>query len=170
MIIALTGHREQRLNLPSDVSDKKWDAIRTWIWNTIVSEIDKNPNDKIICFTGLASGSDMALGYTVANMKKAGFNVELHAIAPCRGYGRKNPNYQFVMENTDKVINIHDKWVKTCDNDRDEYMAAKCDKMIAIYDRIRTGGVFNTIKKCNNYNKEVIYCPEGIVTKYQDIF
>jgi hypothetical protein len=42
--------------------------------------------------------------------------------------------------------------------------------MIAIYDRIRTGGVFDTIKKCNNYNKEVIYCPEGIVTKYQDIF
>ena len=27
MIIALTGHREERLNLPPDVSDSKWEHI-----------------------------------------------------------------------------------------------------------------------------------------------
>lgn len=27
MIIALTGHREERLNLPMDVSDNRWEHI-----------------------------------------------------------------------------------------------------------------------------------------------
>ena len=50
MIIALTGHREQRLNLPSDVSDKKWEAVNIWIWNTIAFEINKHPNEKNYLF------------------------------------------------------------------------------------------------------------------------
>ena len=68
MIIALTGHREERLNLPPDVSDSKWEHITTWLRNTLLIEMQKLHNEELIVFCGLATGSDMAIGYTVANM------------------------------------------------------------------------------------------------------
>lgn len=168
MIIALTGHREERLNLPPDVSDSKWKHITTWLRNTLLIEMQRLNNEELIVFCGLATGSDMAIGYTVANMKKDGVNIKLYCIAPCKNYNNTNSNYAFVIKYADEIINIHDKWVKGCDRDRDDYMTSNCDKMIAIYDGIETGGVFYTVKKCKKQNKEIIYCPKNIVFKYRE--
>ena len=157
MILALTGHREQRLNLPTDVSAEEWKPIRKWIKEQILLI---NPNE---VFTGMASGSDMAIGYVVAQMKDTGYDIKLSCILPCKGYGTRNPNYEFIINHANDIIEMHGEWIKGCDNDRDDYMASNCDILLAVYDRTPTGGVYSTINKAKKQHKQIIYCPTEIL-------
>ena len=170
MIIALSGHREKRLNLPLSIKDKQWTDILNWLKETITNIINEHPNEEIICYSGLACGSDMAFACAVIDLKKQGYNIKLHGIAPCNNYNCSDPNYKYVYRNCDNVIDIHDEWIKGCDTDRDNYMLEHCDILIVIYDKIRTGGVYNIIKNAEKINKPIIYCPEEIVCKHQNLF
>lgn len=158
MIIALTGHREKRLNLPTDVSLPEWNPIRDWIRTEIITRHATE------VFTGMASGSDMAIAYEVAKMKQEGYNIILTCVLPCKGYGTRTPNYQFVKESADNVIEIHNKWVKGCDDDRDDYMAKNCDLMLAIFDGNKCGGVWRTMNMAHDYKKDIICCPLNLLT------
>lgn len=153
MILALTGHREQRLNLPVDVSTVEWDGIRHWIRQSI---IDYGAD---VVFSGMASGSDMAMAYETAKMKDEGHRIKLKLVLPCPDYGMRTPNYDYVYRRADKIITIYDHWFKGCDDGRDDYMAKNCDMMLAIFDGNRTGGVWSTMNKAHNYGKTVINCP-----------
>lgn len=156
--IAMTGHRPERLGLPLDVRSNEWAPIRYWIHNTLKEFIDKY--GEITVFTGMASGADIVMGYVATLMKQSGFPVKINCICPCTGYGRKDPVYTQIMERADEVINIHDAWVRGCDNDRDEYMAKNCDFMFAIFDGHQKGGVWSTLKKAYRYKKPVSFCPK----------
>ena len=153
MIIALTGHREQRLNLPADVTADKWCGIRHWIRQEIIN----NKADEV--FSGMASGSDMAMAYEAARLKDEGHRLKLTLVLPCPDYGMRTPNYEYVYRRANKIVNIYDHWFKGCDEGRDDYMAKNCDIMLAIFDGNKTGGVWSTMNKAHNYNKTVICCP-----------
>jgi uncharacterized phage-like protein YoqJ len=153
MIIALTGHREQRLNLPADVTADKWCGIRHWIRQDIIN----NKADEV--FSGLASGSDMAMAYEAARLKDEGHKLKLTLVLPCPDYGMRTPNYEYVYRRANKIVNIYDHWFKGCDEGRDDYMAKNCDIMLAIFDGNKTGGVWSTMNKAHNYNKTVRCCP-----------
>lgn len=81
MIIALTGHREQRLNLPSDVALDDWKNIRQWIRQQIID----NKADTVL--SGMADGSDLAIAYEVVQMKKEGYPIKLTCVFPCKNCG-----------------------------------------------------------------------------------
>ena len=151
MIIALTGHREQRLNLPSDVALDDWKNIRQWIRQQIID----NKADTVL--SGMAGGSDLAIAYEVVQMKKEGYPIKLTCVFPCKNYNVSNQYYKYITNNADNIVEIHDEWFKGCDNDRDQYMVDNCDILLAIFDGNKNGGVYSTIRKAEKKNKKIIY-------------
>ena len=69
-----------------------------------------------------------------------GFDVPLSAIA-------------------DEWIELSDEFYKGCDNVRDQYMVDHCDVLFAVWDGIKSGGVWSTIRKAHKAGKQIIYCP-----------
>lgn len=47
-------------------------------------------------------------------------------------------------------------------------MVDNCDVLLAIWDGNKSGGVWSTIRKAKKACKKIIYCPQEIVTKYQE--
>ena len=63
MIVALTGHRPQRLGLPDDELDIKWARIGCWIFNQILDVSD--------VYCGMANGSDILIGLNTCIIKES---------------------------------------------------------------------------------------------------
>ena len=156
MIIALTGHREQRLGLSSDVSLSEWKPIRNWIREQILQQLTKG---QVEFMSGMASGSDRAAAYEVCKLKEEGFPITLTCVFPCKNYNTSDINNNYIRQNADNIIELHEAFFKGCDNDRDQYMAEHCDIMLAIFDGNKNSGVWSTIKKATRNNKTVIYYP-----------
>ena len=162
-VIALTGHIPERLGLPDSVLNSDWVKIRNWIKDRLLEYIDKY--GEIEVFSGMASGSDIAMAVVATLLKHDNYNIKLTCVCPCKGYGSKEKLYKFIRENADNVINIHESWVRGCDNDRDDYMAKNCDIMLAIYDGHKNSGVYKTIQRAQKYKKEVVCIPKNLLNE-----
>ena len=162
MIIALTGHRPERLALPKDVSLPQWKNIIDWISEEILY-VSNSSKEEVEIFSGMASGADIAIAYAALQLKKD-FKLKLTLVCPFEGYGHDNPHYNEILNGADSIINLNKKWVKGCDDARDDYMAKHCDIMLAIYDGNKNGGVWSTLNKAWRYGKHIVYCPLDLIT------
>lgn len=157
MRVALTGHRPQRLGLPADELDSKWDKIGCWITNQILDVSD--------VYCGMANGSDILLGLKACNVKQKNSKLKLHCILPCKNYEVANRYHKKLKKEADEWVELSDRYYKGCDNVRDQYMVEHCDVLLAIWDGNKIGGVWKTICKAQKVGKKVIYCPKEILSK-----
>lgn len=164
MIIALTGHRPERLGLPKDVSLPQWENIIRWIKTELMrAGLGLTEGEELEVFSGMASGADIAIAYAALQLKE-NFKLKLTLVCPFEGYGHDNPHYNEILKGADSIINLNKKWVKGCDDARDDYMAKHCDIMLAIYDGNKNGGVWSTLNKAWRYGKHIVYCPLDLIT------
>lgn len=157
MKVALTGHREQRLGLPKDVSALEWTGIREWMRKEILSYV--RPTQTAVIITGMASGSDMAFGYVASQLKDEGYNISILCAEPCENYNNSDPWAKFVEEHADEFWYAGKEYKKGADNLRDDFMAQECDIMLAIFDGKKNGGVWSTLGKAAAYGKCIACCP-----------
>lgn len=162
MKIALTGHRPERLGLPTDELDYKWDAINCWIQTTYKQLHDTDSDVEVLC--GMASGSDIRFGMSLAFID----GVKLHCVLPCKEYNSNHKYYATLKNVANKWTELSEEFYRGCDNARDQYMVDNCDVLLAIWDGNKSGGVWSTIRKAKKACKKIIYCPQEIVTKYQE--
>lgn len=168
MRIALTGHRPQRL-FGEDLDNEKWQAIKHWIQKILLE------NHCTVAYSGMASGSDMLFALAVKELKEKGNNINLKLVFPCKNYGSKSKDKKYlqwrreIIKAADEEIYIHEEWCKTADDDRDKYMVKHCNALIAIFDGNNVGGVYNTIQYAKKDNKSIIYCPDKLVKKRNEI-
>lgn len=162
MKIALTGHRPERLGLPKDELDDKWDAINCWIQTTYKQLHDIDSDIEVLC--GMASGSDIRFGMSLAFID----GVKLHCVLPCKEYNSNHKYYATLKYVANKWTELSEEFYRGCDNVRDQYMVDNCDVLLAIWDGNKSGGVWSTIRKAKKACKKIIYCPQEIVTKYQE--
>lgn len=155
--VALTGHKPQRLNLPMSEKDPKWDKIKYWI-ESMYTELYKLDQD-IDIYCGMSKGCDIKFGITL--MSKPG--VKLHCVLPCKEYNSESEYYSILKERADEWIILSEEFYKGCDNVRDKYMVDHCDILLAIWDRNKSGGVWNTIKMAKKSNRKIIYIPKDLL-------
>lgn len=162
MKVALTGHRPQRLSLPEDEKDEKWKAIEYWLNGILIGFSDAEETD-IYC--GMATGSDIALALTTiyARSVEKINNLKLHCVLPCKDYNSSHPYYKEIKNISDEWIELADEFYKGCDNVRDQYMVDHCDVLLAVWDGIKSGGVWSTIRKAQKAGKQIIYCPKEVL-------
>ena len=144
MKVALTGHRPQRLGMPDDELDDKWDEIGNWIRNNLIQMLQTTllEDDSLDVYCGMATGSDILFGTSSAFLKAADIvPLKLHCVLPCKDY------------------NSSHKFYKGCDNVRDQYLVDHCDVLLAVWDGIKSGGVWSTIRKAQKAGKTIVYCP-----------
>lgn len=154
MRIALTGHKNERLKGQNSF-------VETWILKLLCYLLT---GQEIECLCGMAQGSDILFGNCAKRLRDYGENVKLTLCMPCKGYGmqRADDAYFNIFNNADKIVYMQDKWDKDCDNKRDRYMVDNCDILLAIWDGVKSGGVWSTIKYARKVEKPIIYIDKKI--------
>lgn len=152
MKIALTGHRKKRLR-GQEVK------VYKWIINTFNILFTGQEEKEILC--GMAKGADILFGQAALHYPD---NIKLHLCLPCKHYGEVNadPAYWELMDYASRVTYMQDKWSKGCDDKRDKFMVDNCDILLAVWDGIKAGGTWSTIKYAFAQGKPVIYIDRSI--------
>lgn len=152
--VALTGHRHGRLGYNSNLNHPDWYPIIDWMKEKIQEyEITD-------VYSGMAEGCDMVFALAAIQVKKCGYSLKLHCILPCKNYQSSHPLYEYIKNQADEWVELSEEFYKGCDNIRDQYMVDHSDKLFAIWDGNKTGGVWSTIGKAQKKNMEIIYYPK----------
>jgi len=159
MNVALTGHRPQRLGYRelNLYTFAEWRKIIDWLKEKI---IELNVTD---AYCGMASGCDIAYGIAIYELKREGYEINLHCVLPCQNYNSKIGWHKYLKECADEWIELSDEFYKGCDNVRDQYMVDHSDKLFAIWDGNESGGVWSTIQKAKEKGIEVICYPKELL-------
>lgn len=166
MKVALTGHRPERLGMPDNELDDKWNKIRDWIVNNLIQMFRTTllEDDSLDVYCGMATGSDILFGMSSIFLKVGIVPLKLHCVLPCKNYNSSHKYYNDIKLFADEWIELSEEFYKGCDSVRDQYMVDHCDVLLAIWDGNQSGGVWSTIRKAQKAGKQIIYCPRGIVT------
>lgn len=153
MIIALTGHRPQRLNNEWNLNGPCCKFVKQEL-QKIIDE--KKPN-KII--SGMALGSD-----TMWAMLGIENDIAVIAAIPCSDHGEKWPKfikkqYKELIQHPliEKVIVSKGSYTPEKMVIRDMYMVDLCDLLVAVYDNTPHGGTYHTIKYAQSEGKPIIF-------------
>lgn len=71
-----------------------------------------------------------------------------------------NEDIDFFVREDEYGDNCVYRIYRGCDDVRDQYMIDHSDKLFAIWDGIKAGGVYSTIRKAQKKNIDVIYYPK----------
>ena len=156
MKVAITGHRPGRLayhGLSFTIS-KEWRKVINWLKDKFVEE---NVTD---VYCGMAEGCDIAAGIAAYELANEMYTIKLHCILPYKNYNNRIRWHYILKEAADEWVELSDEFYRGCDNVRDQYIVDHCDKLIAIWDGIPSGGVWSTIRKAEKKDKEIIYYPK----------
>ena len=170
MRIALTGHRPQRLGFSENELDEKWNKIDKWLTEEILLFLEEcEPKHKTLdLYCGMASGSDILFGLCARDIKPSTDYLKLHCILPCKNYNSSHQFYNNIKNASDEWVELSDEFYKGCDSVRDQYMVDHCDVLLAVWDGIKSGGVWSTIRKAQKAGKQIIYYPKEILeNKYE---
>ena len=85
--------------------------------------------------------------------------MKLHCVLPCKNYNSSHKWYDTLKEVADEWVELSEEFYKGCDNVRDQYMVDHSDKLLAIWDGNKTGGVWSTIRKAQKKGIDIIYYP-----------
>ena len=157
MKMALTGHRPTRLGYSKRLESDEWRPMIDWLKEQIVAI----GVTEAIC--GMAEGCDCAYALAVIELKDEGHDIKLHCVLPCDNYQSKYYIYNKIKRRADKWTSLSKNYYKGCDDARDQYMVDHSDKLFAIWDGIKSGGVYSTIKKAQKKNIDIVYCPKEIL-------
>ena len=148
MKIAVTGHRNKRL--------RGCEAqVATWLGEQI-KEL-RLGTDKVECLCGGAEGADEIFAEVAAF---GNLDVDLVFYLPCEGY--RYFALEKYMDKAVRVVNIFKKWTAGGDVLRDRRLVDDCDVLLAVWDGIRVGGTWDTIKYAQENRKQIIFIDEKI--------
>lgn len=146
--VALTGHRSERLR-------GKEKEVFNWITDMI--KILGEGQDKIVCYCGCAEGADELFGHAVAALP----NTYLVLCKPVCGY--RQGKIDTLEIHAEESITVSEKWHPQADQFRDEYMVDHCDILLAVWDGIKSGGVWSTVKYAKQLKRPLIFFPKEIL-------
>lgn len=163
MRMALTGHRPERLGYPEldFETSSEWRNIINWLKEKI---LELNITD---AYCGMASGCDIAFGIAVTELNNEAWvykidrpKIQLHCILPCKNYNDKISWHRILKQGADEWVELSEEFYKGCDNVRDQYMVDHSDKLFAVWDGNKSGGVWSTIRKAQKKGIDIIYYPK----------
>lgn len=166
MKVGITGHRNQRLNLPEDENDSAWKPIKYWLISELskLTNICRERNEPLELYCGMASGSDIVFALAGEAFRPPYIhNVKLHCVLPCKDYNSTHKYFDYIKSKSDEWVELADKFYKGCDNVRDQYIVDHSDIIFAIWDGNKSGGVWSTIRKAQKAGKKIIYCPKELI-------
>ena len=152
--MALTGHRPERLNYSQCLESDDWRRMIDWLKEQMKT---LGVTD---AYCGMADGGDCAYAVAAIELKKEGYTIKLHCVLPCDNYNSTHYLYDYFKQNADTWVSLSKEYYRGCDDARDQYMVDNSDKLFAIYDGLKIGGVYSTIRRAKKKNLEIVYYPK----------
>lgn len=152
--MALTGHRPERLNYSQYLDTDDWRRMIDWLKEQIKT---LGVTD---AYCGMADGGDCAYAVAIIELKKENYPIKLHCVLPCDNYNNSHYLYGHFKKNADTWTSLSKEYYKGCDDVRDQYMVDNSDKLFAVYDGIKVGGVYSTIRRAQKKKLDIIYYPK----------
>lgn len=153
--MALTGHRPERLGYAKDSFETiDWHRMIVWL------KAKMKEHEVTDAYCGMADGCDIAYGIAALQLKAEGYPVKLHCILPCKNYNFLNAWFEPLKKGADDWVELSEWFYEGCDNARDQYMVDHSDKLFAIFDGTKVGGVWSTIRRAKKKGIDIIYYPK----------
>ncbi len=139
--VCFSGHRPEKLPSGGDESCRVIRVLKSILYKSVIDSVEEGYN----CFvTGLARGVDLWAGEIVLELKAQGEKVKLVAAAPYKGHGSNFKNEEkFILGNillkADEIVYVSESYEKGCMQKRNEYMADRSGKLIAVVSDYRSG-------------------------------
>lgn len=111
-------------------------------------------------YCGMAMGFDMLAAEAVLSLKAQYKDIRLIAAVPYRNQSEKftpvdKRRYQSILNKADEVVILMEDYKKGCLLDRNDYMLAHVNRLIAYYDGKEKGGTFYTVRRAEERGMSV---------------
>ena len=108
--------------------------------------------------SGGAIGVDQDFAEIVLKLKKHYPNILLEIAVPCPNQDIKwcendKKRYKRILKQADFVNILSPTYTHICMQERNEYMADKCDLLLVVWNRQKCGGTYNTLVYAMSINK-----------------
>ena len=159
LICCFTGHRPTQLPWHYDESGIRYWAFKRRFRKAIISSIEDGYKHFI---SGMALGVDMIAAEIVLELKATYPDIILECALPCINQTAKWNDesimrYQNILSLADKVTTVSDTlYFNGCMAKRNKYMIDHSNRVIAVYNRKKSGGTYQTINMAKIANKEVV--------------
>ena len=152
MKYACTGHGIERLR-------GKEQEVREWLRKQIVDEngfygVDE---DDVLLICGGAEGTDELFGSLALDYPKMGLALYL----PFHLY--RVGEMMDLRNRMNEMYWVSEVWRRGVDRKRDRMMVNDCDVLLAVWDGIKKGGTWETIKYAMKKGKPIIFFPMEIL-------
>ena len=141
----VTGHRD----IPVEKQGFVEDALR----KEVAAAIEDGYTRFI---SGFAAGVDLVFAAVIAEAKKKNNGLFLEAAIPYAGRLKtKDKEFHKLLAVCDGVKVISDRYVPSCYLNRNRYMVAQSQRVIAVYDGRDKGGTLFTLRDAHVQGREV---------------
>lgn len=144
-VCCVTGHRD----IPIDRAVYVEQALR----REVLAAIEDGYTRFI---SGFAEGTDLMFAAIVAEQKEYSPNLYLEAALPYAGRIKtKSKQFHDLLRICDEVTVVCQEYTPSCFMQRNRYMAAESQRVIAVYDGRDRGGTLYTMRYAHTLEKEV---------------
>ena len=141
----VTGHRD----IPAEKKGLVEEALR----REVAAAIEDGYTRFI---SGFAEGADLMFAAIVAEAKKENGSLFLEAAIPYAGRLKtKDKEFHRLLTACDGVKVISDRYVPSCYMNRNRYMVAQSQRVIAVYDGREKGGTLFTMRAAHVQGREI---------------
>lgn len=154
--VCFSGHRPEKLPFNGDPNSPPIRMLISMIYKEIQNSIDEGFDTFI---TGVARGIDLWAGSLVADIKSNNPSIKLISAVPYKSYGEKwkgidKWNLNYIMQKSDSIYFVCDKYSRACMKKRNEYMVDNSSKLIAVISDYKSG-TGQTIRYAQKNNLEI---------------
>ena len=156
-ICCFTGHRPKDLPWIYDENSADFIAFKDKTTDIIEKAIE---NGYTYFISGMAEGFDTIVVDILLELKNKYKNIIIEGAIPCLGQEKKwseeNQNrYKTLLQKIDKKTILSPVYTSTCMMERNDYMLANSELVIACY-KGGYGGTYSTIHKAKKQGKNLI--------------
>ena len=155
-ICAVTGHRPK--GFPWNYRDSGCTQHKEYL-KKLESAVHELIDEGFGYFiSGGAIGADQDFAEIVLKLKKHYPNILLEIAVPCPDQDLKwcesdKKRYKHILMQADFVNILSNTYTPRCMQERNEYMADKCDLLLVIWNEQKRGGTYNTFMYAKGKNK-----------------
>ena len=155
---AFTGHCPQKLPWGYNETDVRCVALKVELAREIRSLVPEGVTDFL---SGMAEGIDLLAAEIGLNLRAAYPCIKLHCILPYKGQepewsAASQARYHAILAQADSIIYVSRIFRKNCMLERNHFLAAHSDVLLAVYNGEYRGGTAATIRYAQKLGHSVI--------------
>ncbi len=151
------GHRPQKFPWRQNEDDPRCIELKEALNAQIIRLVQEGVTDFL---SGMAEGVDTWAAQIVLDLRMKNPMIRLHCILPCKGQADKwkassRELYRSTLEQADSIVYVQRDYCKDCMLERNRFLVAHAQSLLAVYNGERRGGTAATINYARKAGREI---------------